>query len=75
MEEEIKIAYLCDEKKCDNCSYPDCKYTFDIKHAKNFKKGKNGVYEEQEKKLDLENELMLNEVLDLLKEMKRRLDD
>lgn len=28
-------AYLCDRKKCEDCSYPDCKHTTDITHAKN----------------------------------------
>lgn len=30
-----KVAYLCDRKLCENCSYPECKHTFDISHAKN----------------------------------------
>lgn len=33
----MKIIYLCDRKKCNNCSYPMCKHTSDINHAKNFK--------------------------------------
>lgn len=33
----MKIAYLCDRERCSNCSYPMCKYTFDIRHAVNFK--------------------------------------
>ena len=32
----VDVLYLCDRKKCPNCSYPQCKHTFDIKHAKNF---------------------------------------
>ena len=24
--------YLCDRKKCEHCSYPECRYTTDIKH-------------------------------------------
>ena len=31
------ILYVCDQKKCENCKYPECKYTTDIQHAKNFK--------------------------------------
>ena len=31
---EIKVGYICDRQKCENCSN-ECKHTFDIKHAKN----------------------------------------
>lgn len=31
------VLYLCDREKCEDCSYPVCKHTTDIKHAKNFK--------------------------------------
>ena len=34
---ETMTFYICDQKACDQCSYPDCKHTNDIKHAKNFK--------------------------------------
>lgn len=27
--------YLCDQQKCKNCSYPECKHTSDLNHAKN----------------------------------------
>lgn len=30
-----KYLFLCDQKKCKKCSYPECKHTTDIKHAKN----------------------------------------
>lgn len=33
---EIKIAYVCDRKACENCN-PECFHTFDISHARNFK--------------------------------------
>ena len=33
-----KYLYLCDQKKCKDCSYPECKHTDNINHAKN-KKG------------------------------------
>ena len=32
-----KVSYLCDREKCENCSYPECKHTFDVFHAKNLK--------------------------------------
>lgn len=30
-----KYLYLCDQKKCKKCSFPECRHTADIKHAKN----------------------------------------
>ena len=46
----IKILYLCDRLKCENCSYPNCKHTSDITHAANFKnkiENENGYYFER----------------------------
>lgn len=31
------ILYLCDRKKCEDCSAEDCMYTSDIAHALNFR--------------------------------------
>lgn len=31
-----KILYLCDRRLYMSCSYPECKYTTDPMHAKNF---------------------------------------
>lgn len=36
MESEPRILYECDLEKCEICNYPDCRYTNDILHAKNF---------------------------------------
>lgn len=34
----IKIIYLCDRKACNGaCPNSECQYTYDIKHAVNFK--------------------------------------
>ena len=55
-----KIAYLCDRKQCKGCSYPNCKHTLDIKHAKNFLLGFSTYYEKEEKK-------KLDEILEILK--------
>lgn len=33
---EADILYLCDRQACPNCSYPNCEYTTDIRHAMNF---------------------------------------
>ena len=33
---ETNILYLCDQRACQDCTYPDCEYTTDIHHAKNF---------------------------------------
>lgn len=30
-----KYLYLCDQKKCGKCRFPECMHTSDIKHAKN----------------------------------------
>lgn len=35
-----KILYLCDRRRCDNCS-EECRLTSDIRHAENFIKYKN----------------------------------
>ena len=32
------VLYLCNRRKCDDCSYPICKHTEDIRFAKNFTK-------------------------------------
>lgn len=32
---EIDVLYICDGKKCDNCS-KECFYTSDIRHAASF---------------------------------------
>lgn len=50
-------AYLCDRKKCRNCSYPECKYTEDITHAKNFTEVEKGIFVERELKNGNENVL------------------
>lgn len=51
-EKEIKVVYLCDQCACDYCSFPLCKHTSDIEHAKNFKQSfvteSIVVFEEQE---------------------------
>lgn len=33
------VFYICDRQKCPRCSYPECKHTADVKHAKNFQYG------------------------------------
>lgn len=30
-----QFLYLCDCKKCKECTYPICKHTDDLNHAKN----------------------------------------
>lgn len=44
MEKDQRV-YLCDRKKCAGCSYPTCKHTTDINHAKN--RGKLNEFERQ----------------------------
>lgn len=43
------VFYLCDRRKCHKCSYPECKHTQDITHAKNFTvTGIDSVYFEED---------------------------
>lgn len=37
MAEKHKPLYLCDRKKCEHCSYPQCKFTSDVIHKFNIK--------------------------------------
>lgn len=32
----IDICYICDRKRCSDCSYPTCMYTTDVTHAATF---------------------------------------
>lgn len=43
-----RILYLCDREACKNCSYPMCKHTTDIRHAKNFEHSEFGYFKEVE---------------------------
>ena len=48
-----KLLFLCDRKACAKCSYPQCKHTPDLEHARNFapasfSKETDGVWVEQE---------------------------
>ena len=50
---ERNILFLCDRKACEKCSYPTCRHTPELEHAKNFApagftKRTDGVYVEQE---------------------------
>lgn len=44
--EKEEVLYICDRKKCDKCSYPQCRHTFDISHAASFVKDGLGNYSE-----------------------------
>ena len=35
---ENNVAYICDRKQCEDCSFPLCDRTLDINHAVNFAK-------------------------------------
>ena len=39
------VAYICDRKQCENCSFPICYRTLDINHAANFSYGSGYFYE------------------------------
>lgn len=50
---ERKILFLCDRKACEKCSYPQCRHTQELEHARNFApagftKRTDGVWVEQE---------------------------
>lgn len=50
---ERNILFLCDRKACEKCSYPTCRHTPDLEHARNFApagfaKRTDGVWVEQE---------------------------
>lgn len=50
---ERKILFLCDRKACEKCSYPTCRHTPELEHARNFApagftKRTDGVWVEQE---------------------------
>lgn len=32
----VSPLYLCNQKRCDNCSAPLCRYTSDVEYAKYF---------------------------------------
>lgn len=42
-EAKTEVLYLCDGEKCEDCSYPLCKHTEDIEHAKNFRHHNLGI--------------------------------
>ena len=48
-----KILYLCDRRRCDNCS-EDCRLTSDIRHAKSFKKHGAAFYEDENQQTERE---------------------
>lgn len=50
---ERNILFLCDRKTCEKCSYPTCRHTPELEHARNFApagftKRTDGVWVEQE---------------------------
>lgn len=42
------VAYVCDGRVCDLCSYSECHHTLDIHHAKNFTETEPGKFMENE---------------------------
>lgn len=47
----MKIAYICDRKRCEYCD-EICNHTTDIEHAVNFRKVEDGVWFEREETED-----------------------
>ena len=56
--EDEHVLYICDQTKCHKCSYPECKHTHDLFHAKNFKYmfGDGAFWEIEEKENTNETE-------------------
>ena len=61
--------YICDKKKCENCSYPTCKFTTDIEHqlkTENYYDGDTlyeRLYDAADKLLDVYDKDSLAELL------------
>lgn len=49
LEELAPIAFLCDRKACEKCSYPTCKHTANMNHAKNFVRTDTVIFMEKER--------------------------
>ena len=45
MEKRPDIVFTCDRRACSKCN-SECHLTNDIRHAKNFQVGPNGIFEE-----------------------------
>lgn len=41
------VFFICDRRACEKCN-PDCNFTTDIQHAKNFEVTQDGDYMEVE---------------------------
>lgn len=47
--EDSKVAYICDGRECvDGCRESECRHTYNIEHAKNFKSVGDGKWMEVE---------------------------
>ena len=55
-QDDVKILYICDGKKCDNCS-EECFHTSDIRHAASF--------HETEPNLYVQNIIQLSQPIDM----------
>lgn len=45
-DEDNSVLYVCDRRKCEKCTYPQCRHPFDISHAASFVKDGLGNYSE-----------------------------
>ena len=64
---EPRVAYVCDRNECEQCSYPECRHTTDIFHAKNFEQFRcdaltDGPFMEKEN----DYQKFANEVIEML---------
>lgn len=45
-ENTVQVVYACDHKACPICANPDCRHTYNVRHARNFKHVYKNMYME-----------------------------
>lgn len=77
---ERNILFLCDRKACEKCSYPTCRHTLELEHARNFApvgftKRTDGVYVEQEDtalEMKIDQDKLEKRLVEVMREVMRR---
>lgn len=77
---EQRILFLCDRKACEKCSYPMCRHTQELEHARNFAptgftKKTDGVYVEQEDtalEMKIDQDKLEKRLVEVMREVMRR---
>lgn len=70
-----KIAYICDRHECEICDNPECRHTFNIEHAVNFKKFDPDHYIEEPRETRLSINGYQNKAMRTAKEECRELSN